>query len=212
MNAPEAQTRAGVSGRLPHALLAAYTALWLLAAIKPFNRQDWFLENLPVLVAVPVLVATFRRFRFSSLSYVLMTAFLTLHAVGAHFTYTEMPWGNWLRDGWQLDRNHYDRVVHFCFGLMIGYPIWELLRRQARLTPGLARVATVHAVMAWSALYEITEAVVAHLVSPELGAAYNGIQGDIWDAQKDAALALAGVLLCILGTCLMPRATLANPA
>jgi len=181
--------------RLPQILFAAYVVVWVLAAIKPFNRQDWLLENVLVFAAVPVLVFTFRWFRFSNVSYVLIAAFLTLHAIGAHYTYSEMPVGNWLRDDWQFSRNHYDRVVHLLFGLLISHPLWELLVRVARMRRGWARVGAVHVVMAWSALYEIIEAMVAHLVSPELGAAYNGTQGDIWDAQKDAALAMTGAII-----------------
>lgn len=183
--------------RLPQILFAAYAVVWVLTAIKPFNRQDWLLENLLVFVAVPVLVATFRRFRFSNLSYCLITLYITLHAIGAHYTYSEMPVGNWLRDDWQFSRNHYDRAVHFLFGLLISYPLWELLVRVAGLRRGWACVGAVHVLMAWSALYEIIEATVAHVVSPELGAAYNGIQGDVWDAQKDAALAMAGAVICM---------------
>jgi len=122
--------------RLPQAFFAAYLVLWILTAIKPYNRQDWLLENLLVFATVPVLLATFRRFRFSNLSYGLVTACLILHAFGAHHTYSEMPVGNWLRDDWQFSRNHYDRVVHFLFGLLISYPLCELLGLIARLQRG----------------------------------------------------------------------------
>jgi putative membrane protein len=181
-------------------LLGAYIIVWVLTAIKPFNRQDWVLENVLVVAAVPLLIFTYPKFRFSNFSYVLITVYLTLHAIGAHYTYTEVPLFNWLRDGGQFSRNHYDRVVHFLFGLMIAYPLWEMLVRVVGLRRGWARVGTVHVIMAWSALYEIVEATVAQVVSPELGAAYNGIQGDIWDAQKDAALAMAGAILCMAVT------------
>lgn len=189
--------------RLPQWLFASYVVVWVLAAIRPFNRQDWLLENLLVFAVVPGLVITHRRFRFSNLSYCLITAFMTLHAIGAHYTYSEMPVGNWLRDDWQLSRNHYDRVVHFLFGLLICHPLWELLVRRLGLRNGWARVVAVHVVMAWSTLYEIIEAVVARVVSPELGAAYNGTQGDVWDAQKDSACALAGAVICVTIAVLM---------
>jgi putative membrane protein len=181
--------------RLPHILFASYGLLWVLTALKPHNRQDWLLENVLVFVAVPALVVTFRWFHFSNVSYLLMTMYLSLHAIGAYYTYSEMPIFNWLRDDWQFNRNHYDRLVHFLFGLLISYPLWEWLVRVVGLRHGWARVGTVHVIMAWSAAYEIIEAAVAHLVSPELGAAYNGIQGDIWDAQKDAALAMTGAVI-----------------
>jgi putative membrane protein len=181
--------------RWPQLLLAGYVGVWGITAIKPVNRQDWWLENLLVFAVVGALVGTFRRFRFSNCAYGLIAIFMTLHAVGAHYTYSEMPVGNWLRDDWQFSRNHYDRVVHFLFGLLISYPLGELLGRAGGLRRGWVRIATVQAVLAWSALYELLEAVVAQVVSPELGAAYNGIQGDSWDAQKDAALALVGAVI-----------------
>jgi len=214
MNAAQLQLRdeASPSGRLPLFLLLTYAVVRLLTAIKPFNRQDWLLENLLVFIAVPPLVLSFRRCRFSNVSYVLITLFLTLHAVGAHYTCSEMPLFNWLRDDWQLSHNHYDRLVHFLFGLFLGYPLCELLVRVVRLRPGWARVGTVHVVMAWSALYEMVKAAVAHLMSPELGAAYNGIQGDTWDAQKDAAIALAGAILAMTLAASWPGRTLTAEA
>lgn len=185
------------SSHLPRGLLAVYSAWWLLLAIHPVNRQDWLLENLLVFLALPPLLFTRRWFTFSNVSYSLLTVFLTLHAVGAHYTYSEVPFFNWMRDGFSLDRNHYDRIVHFLFGFLLSLPLWEFLVGVVGLRTGWARVAAVHVVMAWSAAYEMIEALVAHLVSPELGAAYNGIQGDIWDAQKDAALAMFGSILAM---------------
>jgi len=184
--------------RLPLLLLAGYVVVWTVTAIQPRYPQDWLLENLLVFIAVPGFVFTYRRFQFSNLAYVLLTAFFVLHAYGAHYTYAETPAGNWGRDALGHSRNHYDRLVHFLFGLLTGPAFWELLRRVTRLRPGWAYLATVHVVMAWSGLYEIIEAIVAMLVSPELGAAYNGTQGDEWDAQKDSALAAAGVVIAMV--------------
>jgi len=118
--------------RLPQILLATYAVVWVLGAIKPLFWQDWFLENLLVFAIVPVLVGTYRKFRFSNASYLLITLFLTLHTIGAHYTYSEVPLGNWLREGWHLSRNH-DRVVHFMFGFLIAYPFWEVLVRLGKL-------------------------------------------------------------------------------
>lgn len=204
-NTPETRT-----DRLPHLLLAAYAVVWILTAIQPLNRQDWLLENVLVFLTLPVLVITFRWFRFSRISYVLMMVYLSLHAIGAHYTYSEMPVFNWLRDDWQFSRNHYDRVVHFLFGFLMSYPLWEVLARVAGLRPGWARLGAVHVVMAWSALYEMIEAAVAHIVSPELGAIYNGIQGDIWDAQKDAGLAMLGSILAMTIAALAVKIPLGN--
>jgi putative membrane protein len=89
----------------------------VVCAIGPSDRADWFLENMLSFVAVPVALVTYRWFRFSDRSYVLMTIFMILHTIGAHYTYAEVPVGFWVKDALGLARNHYDRVVHFSFGL-----------------------------------------------------------------------------------------------
>ncbi|OQX11518.1 MAG: hypothetical protein BWK76_19030 [Desulfobulbaceae bacterium A2] len=170
-------------------------ALWAVAAINPFDRRDWLLENLLVFFCAALLLVSSRRFRFSNLSYVLLTVFLSLHLVGAHYTYAETPLGFWLRDWLDLGRNHYDRVVHFSFGLLLARPCHEVLVRRGRIRSGWSHLLTVSVVLSLSALYEVLEAVVAMIVSPELGAAWLGTQGDEWDAQRDTSLALLGAAM-----------------
>jgi putative membrane protein len=180
---------------MPIAVLAAYLAVWAAAAVEPLYFDDWLLENVLVFVAVPILIGTYRRFRFSNASYLLVALFLALHAVGAHYTYSEVPLGAWMREAWQLDRNHYDRVVHLAFGALIGQPMYELLVHLGAARGRRATVLTVHVLVAWSGTFELVEALVAFVAAPDLGAAYTGAQGDPWDAQKDVALALGGALL-----------------
>jgi putative membrane protein len=179
-------------------LAGCYTILWILLAIHPVDRGDWFLENLLVFVAIAVLVSTYHKFQFSNLTYGLIGLFLALHAVGAHYTYAKVPAGFWLKHLFHLNRNHFDRVIHFGFGLLLVYPVQELLRRAAgvRVTwlPWLA-LATI---VALSSFFEILEAIIAQIVHPDLGAAYLGTQGDIWDAQKDMTAAIVGGILATL--------------
>jgi len=183
---------------MERALMGWLLLLWLVTAIAPSYRHDWLLENLLVFVAVIALAATRRRFRFSSLAYALISVFLSLHLIGAHYTYSETPLGYWMQDwfGWQ--RNHYDRLVHFAFGLLIVIPVRELLCRAARLHGHWLWLLSLSVIMAFSALYEAIEAIAAMLISPELGAAYLGTQGDEFDAQKDSLLALLGAILTLL--------------
>jgi putative membrane protein len=183
--------------RLPGILLTIYAVAWVIAAIRPSERQTWLLENLLVFVVLPVFIFTYKKFQFSNLSYVLIAVFLALHAVGAHYTYSEMPLGSWARDDWQLTRNHYDRIVHLAFGLLITFPLSELGVRGFGLSMGWSCMAAIHVLIAWSGIYELLEALVAHVTSPALGAAYNGAQGDEWDSQKDMALALLGSIMCM---------------
>jgi putative membrane protein len=178
-------------------LVVGYGLLWIALAIAPHDRQDWLLENILALAAVVTLVATYRRFQFSTTSYLLITAFLSLHAVGAHYTYAEVPFGFWLQRAFELSRNPFDRLVHFSYGLLLAYPLRELLIRLAGVTSGWSYYLPVSGMLAQSGAFEIAETIVAEIVSPELGAAYLGMQGDEWDAQKDMLAAFCGALLCM---------------
>lgn len=169
--------------------------LWVITAIEPFNRRDWLLENLLVFIYAALLVASYRRFAFTNLSYLLFGLFLSLHMVGAHYTYSEMPTGFWLQSTFDLDRNHYDRVVHFTYGLLNAYPFRDIFMRAAGVRRSWSYFMAVVAVLAFSAFYEFLEAIIAVIVSPELGEAYLGTQGDIWDAEKDTFLAFIGAII-----------------
>ena len=193
--------------RLLQALVALYLVVWIVLAVSPVDRQDWMLENLLAVTVVIVLVATYRRFPFSDLSYVFLTAFMILHAVGAHYTYSKVPFGFWLRDLFHLERNHFDRIVHFAYGLLLVYPVRELFLRAANLKKGWATVMAILAVIATSGMFEVIESWVAQIVSPELGAAYLGTQGDEWDAQKDMTMAIVGALITMSIIPLIPKHT-----
>lgn len=188
-------------------LLLWYGLLWTWLAIAPVNRRDWLLENLLALALVILLVLTYRRFQFSGLSYCLITCFMTLHAVGAHYTYAEVPFGFWFKDLFVLSRNPFDRIVHFAFGALLAYPVREVLMRLAGVRGLWSYYLPVSAILAQSGLFEVIESVVAVLVSPELGSAYLGIQGDEWDAQKDMASAFGGAVLAMTFTHALSRST-----
>lgn len=179
------------------ALAFAYGVIWFVTAIAPFDRRDWMIENILVVAAIPAVVAIFRHRLISQGSWVLLFLFFTLHAIGAHYTYSEMPVGNWLRDELGWARNHYDRVVHFSFGLLLAGPLRELLAGVGVRGRYLPSIVALHVLMGWSGLYEVMEGLVAMVVSPELGAAFNGTQGDIWDAQKDMSLAVVGACIAL---------------
>jgi putative membrane protein len=188
------------SNHLLSGLLLWYGLLWAWLAITPVNRRDWLLENLLALALVMLLALTRRRFQFSDLSYCLITVFMTLHAVGAHYTYAEVPLGFWLKDVFSLSRNPFDRIVHFAYGALLAYPVREILTRLAGLRGLWSYYLPAGAILAQSGLFEIIESLVAALVSPELGSAYLGTQGDEWDAQKDMASAFGGAVLAMTFT------------
>ena len=182
--------------------LVALTLWWALLAVAPKYRESWLHENLLVFVGVPLTAWLDRRVRFDRLSLTLITLFLALHLVGAHYTYSEVPLFDRIRDWAGYSRNHYDRVVHFSFGLLLAYPIRELFRKVARARGFWSYFLPLLLVMATSAFYEIIEWLFAAAVEPAQGTAFLGTQGDQWDAQKDMALASLGALLALLVTLL----------
>jgi putative membrane protein len=125
----------------------------------------------------------------------LILIFLAFHTIGAHYTYAKVPAGFWLQHWLHLSRNHYDRVIHFAFGFLLVYPMTEVLARSARVKEIWAPWLAAAALWALSSFFEIVEAVIAMIVRPDLGAAYLGTQGDIWDAQKDMACAFVGSVI-----------------
>ena len=197
----------GTSGppRLHQLLLLSYLFIWCVLALSPVDRQDWLLENLLAMSTVAVLIFTYRRFAFSDVSYFLITVFMILHAVGAHYTYAKVPFGFWLKDAFDLSRNHFDRIVHFAFGFLLAYPAYELFVRAAKAPRGWALFMAAIAVTSLSGTFEVVESWVAQIASPELGDAYLGTQGDVWDAQKDMTLAIIGALLTIGLTAAMTK-------
>ena len=182
-----------------HAMCALYAVAWILAAIHPLSRADWVLENLLVFGWMPFLVLTYRRRPLSDVSYALILAFLLLHTLGAHYTYAEVPPGYWLKNVFGMARNPFDRIVHFAWGLLLTYPVRDLMRL-GRLRPFWAGFLPAMVIIAWSGFFEIVETVVAWLVHPDLGQAYLGTQGDVWDAQWDMGLAIVGSAIAVACT------------
>lgn len=183
--------------RLLQFLVVAYLGVWIWAAINPVYPFDWFLENLLTIVAAIVLVATYRRFPLSNVSYVLIFVFMALHTVGSHYTYAEVPLGDWAKQALGLERNHYDRVVHFAFGLMLAYPFQEVVFRLVTRKYIFASFFALTLVFTYSGSFEIVEWIVARIVDPKAGAAYLGTQGDEFDSQKDMALAVCGAIIAL---------------
>lgn len=190
------QNSASAAGhRVLMALLLVYGLFWTWLAMSPVNRQDWFLENLLTVGFVAVLLLTYRRFTLSLTSYGLIGVFLMFHTIGAHYTYAEVPVGHWLQHTLDLSRNPFDRIAHFAYGLLLVYPLRELLVRLAGVKGLWSYLLPASGILAQSGFFEVVEAIVAMIVSPELGSMYLGTQGDEWDAQKDMAAAFVGAIL-----------------
>jgi putative membrane protein len=187
-------------------LLALFTPVAIWAAINPSHPADWALENVLVAVALVGLIVTLGKFPLSRVSYTLIFLFLILHEVGSHYTYAEVPYdawfksltGNTLNSVLGFERNHYDRLVHFSYGLLFAYPIREVFIRIANVKGFWSYFFPLDLTMSTSMIYELVEWGAAEAVGGDLGAAYLGSQGDIWDAHKDMGLASIGALITML--------------
>ncbi len=194
-------------------LAGVFAVVWAALAFNPHDRADWALENVLVLAFGGALFFTRRWFVFSRVSYTLIFLFLCLHAVGAHYTYSLVPYDDWWRAltgrslnsllGWE--RNNFDRLVHFSYGLLLAYPIREIFLRVAEVRGFWAYFLPMDVTLSTSALYELMEWGAAEFFGGDLGAAYLGTQGDIWDAQKDMALAALGAVIAMAVTALVNR-------
>lgn len=193
-------------------ILAVLFAIeFVILAVTPFNRKDWALENALVAAFVLVIWLTYKSFPLSRISYTLIFIFLCLHEIGAHYTYAEVPYESFfvgaigfsLQEllGWE--RNNFDRVIHFLFGALLAYPIREVYCRIANARGFWAYFFPLELTMATSMLFELFEWLAAEIFGGELGIAYLGTQGDVWDAHKDMALASLGALLAMLVTILI---------
>lgn len=175
-------------------LCGIYLLWWLFWSWQPLFPNDWLLENLLVFIAMPLVVFSQVKVKHSSLALTGVFTFLCLHAIGAHYTYAEVPYREWLGLA-SSGRNHFDRIVHFLYGLLLMPAFREMFNRKTALSGIWAFVVPVTFVMAQSELYEIIEWQAALRVGGDLGQAYLGTQGDIWDAQKDSSAAAVGAVL-----------------
>ena len=184
-------------------LLAATAAFALLSLINSPFPQLAPLQNLPTLGIVAMLGWGLRRHPLPNSAVWCLALFLWLHTLGGRYAYSYVPYDAWLSaiglpplaDLFGLIRNGYDRLVHFSFGLLMVHPIAAFLGGTGKISPRLSRYIAVEFVLAGSAVYEIFEWLLTLIMAGADADAYNGQQGDIWDAQKDMACAMAGALL-----------------
>ncbi|MDO9308122.1 MAG: DUF2238 domain-containing protein [Deltaproteobacteria bacterium] len=187
---------------------ALFLLVWAALAIAPLDRKDWALENALVIFIVPVLVLSRKKLPLSRISYTAIFIFLCLHEVGAHYTYAKVPYDAWfsnltgstLNGLLGLERNHFDRLAHFSFGVLLSYPIREVFLRVADVRGVWGYYLPLDVTMATSMLFELFEWGAAELFGGDLGVAYLGTQGDVWDAHKDMALAMLGAIIAMLLT------------
>lgn len=182
----------------PVLLLALAAGVLGLSGISPHDRLTWFLEVLPVIIVIPVLVFTWRRFRLTMLLYRLIFVHAVILMIGGHYTYAEVPVGFWFQDAFDLSRNHYDRLGHFAQGFIPAIAVREILVRRSPLrhSKWLA-ILVVSVCLAFSAFYEMLEWWSA-VIMGESAAAFLGTQGDTWDTQWDMFLAAIGAVAAVV--------------
>lgn len=186
------------SDRFPFMLAVIIVSLAIWSGIDPFSRAVWYAEVLPVCLAFCLLVATYRVFQFSHLAYFLMSLWMMLHLIGAHYTFEHVPfdWANqylgWLGE----ERNHFDRIAHYIIGFY-SFPMAEWLLRRHLCGPILAGCFALFFIMSLAASYELIEWQYAVIAGGEAGNAFLGSQGDPWDAQKDILADTLGALTAL---------------
>ena len=186
-------------------LAAIYICVWLISAVNPHYFADWLLENVLVIVLMIAGVLTWRQVCLSKTSNTLIFLFLCMHSLGAHYTYSLVPYDDWAHSylgitfnqlvGWE--RNNYDRIVHFLFGLLLAFPLREILVRFSNFGGGWSYIVPFLLIVSMSTAFELIEWVAAIVFGGDLGQAYLGTQGDEWDSHKDTLLASLGGLIAM---------------
>lgn len=179
-----------------------FTAILIASVIRPPYPEYIWLQHVPTVLVLIALPLWDRRWPMSRAALACLLGMLALHCVGARYLYTFVPYDSWtetlfdarISDVFEFERNHYDRLIHLCFGLLMIWPFREFLEVHKRYSRAGAIAVAIMTVMTVSLCYEVVEWVIAVLLSPDDAEAYNGQQGDFWDAQKDMALAAIGAL------------------
>jgi putative membrane protein len=191
--------RNGGSRKIHLFLLLVVTAVFIWSAIKPASYLTWLLEVSPAVVGLIIVIAAYNKFRFTTLSYVIIAILAIIMFVGGHYTYAKVPLFDWIKDTYGLKRNHYDRFGHLLKGLF-AIVLREILLRKTPLTKGpWLFTIVISMLLAIASLYEIIEWLVAKI--PKGGKAskdFLGIQGDIWDTQWDMLCCLIGSIVALL--------------
>jgi putative membrane protein len=187
-------TQPFVARRTPLILLLIVGVVLVWSGIGPYDRLTWFLEVVPVLIAVPLLLLTAHRLPLTPLAYLLIAVHALILMYGGHYTYALTPFGDWLRDVFGFSRNHYDRIGHLMQGFGPAIIARELLLRTSPLRPGKWLFALITlSILGVSAVYEFTEWWAA-LAGGDAAGAFLGTQGDVWDTQWDMFLAGCGAI------------------
>lgn len=199
-----------IKALVPHKLLLLYrnpvltgctvvfTLFWLYSGFATTNFMNWLLENMLTLPGLITFGFFYSRYPLSYKSIVFVFLFLLLHLYGSQYTYQDNPLGHYLQEVFSLPRNQYDRLVHFSFGLLLALPMYEICRFHLKNARWLPYLIPLELTLSMSVVFELIEWLFATLFVQEKASVYLGMQGDIWDAQKDVAVAFLGAIIAIL--------------
>ena len=176
---------------------ALYIVVWIIMAINPKYPADWLLENVLVFIFFPFVIWMDKKNNYTLLSIIFLLIFASLHSLGSHYTYAEMEHFDVISQFFGFERNHYDRFVHLMFGLLL----FKILFEMSTATISNSKTAllfTFMMVISISTIYEMLEWLAVAILHPELGMAFLGTQGDVWDAHKDTLMAIMGALINVI--------------
>ncbi|KEI04251.1 DUF2238 domain-containing protein [Clostridium botulinum] len=189
----------GKSNKLLHGtFLIIFIMVFIWYSISPMDRFTWFLEVIPAIIGFIVVILTYKQFKLTNIVYILILIHAIILIIGGHYTYAEMPFFNWLRDTFSLERNYYDRLGHFAQGFIPAIVSREILLRKSILKRGkMLNFIIICICLAISATYELIEWGVAE-ATETAAEAFLGTQGDVWDTQWDMFLALVGSIVALV--------------
>lgn len=185
----------------PKILLFLFSIFWIIVAIKPHYRSVWVAENILSVILIFFLIVTYKKFRFSNFTYSMLFLFMILHTIGSYYSYAGVPLFFWIQETFNLSRNHYDRVVHFLFGLVFFFPVLEILERKLKIKNSWAFLLAFLVIVSMKGIFEIIEWGYVWVTSENISVVENylGMQGDVWDAQKDISVGMVGAFLSWIG-------------
>jgi putative membrane protein len=186
------------ANRFLHLLIAAFIVCWFAMYFNCIDVQDWFIENILVFIYALYAITTYRNFIFSNTSYLCIFLFLLLHTYGAMYAYTQNPIGEYFQNNYHLKRNPYDRVVHFSFGFLLAYPLYDILKNKLLVKRKWQYILPVNIITSLACIFELIEWTVAELTTKETGETYVATQGDVWDAHKDIVLAIVAAVIVMV--------------
>jgi len=186
--------------------LVLYFLILIISTIQPVYPDEMYMQHSVTLLVAAFLIYTTIKNNLSDKAFLLIAGFMVFHMIGARWIYTFTPYDQWIKSltGFSINsyfgfqRNQYDRLIHFLFGFMIFLPIQEIYSKWAKAPVKVLTLLAFLSILSLSMIYEVFEWSISIFLSPEDVEAYNGQQGDYWDAQKDMALAFLGAMLMIL--------------